>query len=700
MNLKVGTRGSRLAALQTQGALDRIHALFPDFTFETVKVETPGDRDLKSDLKESPPDFFTRDLDNAVRREDVDFAIHSAKDLPDPVPEDLEWFWLPWREDPRDAWVLAENRSMSDLSESPVIGVSSKRRDMCALRRFHDAVLKPVRGSVMRRLEQLDNGDYDALLMAGAALIRLGLHHRVTEWIELDELCVPPGQGYLAVTFRCGDERLLALRQAFVSAVRFVGAGAGSGDYCTCGGLKDIRSADVCLYDVLMDEALLKHLPEHAERIFVGKRCGEHSLKQNEISRLISVYARQGRRVVRLKGGDPGLFGRLAEETAELDRLDIPYNIRAGVSALTAATSPTGLLLTRRGESRGFCVMTPRAAGGELPGVAGTTRLKLPLVLFMSVRVAPDMARTLLSEGWEPSTPAAVVFNAGADDQRVVSFTLASLHGNPPELHSSAPGLLLIGAAAESLFKKRRGALKGRRILLTCSESIMEKAVRRVVDYGGVPLVRPMIRLEPCDRARSELRNVESYDWVVLTSPAAVKIFMKMLLQSGIDLRSLPRIMTCGPGSAGAFKLYGITPDLSPLMIYSAKGLADILKEVDFKGSRVLRLRSERAGPLLADVLKDKGARVYDEILYRNEFIRYPRIPDFDIVFFASASAVQSFVSQAGTEILKGKYVLAIGKPTADELDDSGIRCDCIPARATVRGAVDALACNCISAEM
>ena len=695
MNLKVGTRGSKLAVVQTRNALDKLCALFPLFDYELVKFDTPGDRDLNSDLKESPADFFTRDLDDAVRRGDVDIAVHSAKDLPAPVPEDLDWFWLPWREDPRDAWILANDRSMDDLSENPVIGVSSERRDACALRRFPKAVLKPIRGSIIQRLEKLDNGDFDAVLMAGAALNRLDLPHRITEWIPLDELCVPPGQGYLAVTFRGNDQRLMDLRRYFVKAVRFVGGGVGSADYCTYGGIKDIQSADLCLYDVLMDEALLQHLPADAEKIFVGKRCGLHSVKQDTISSLIGVYARQGKRVVRLKGGDPGLFGRLAEETAELDRIDIPYHVRAGVSALTAATTATGLLLTRRGISRGFCAMTPRAAKGELSGIGLDVRAKLPLVLFMSVKIAPKMAGDLIDEGWSPLTPAAVIFNAGADDQCVVSFTLETLHGDPPELESfTAPGLLVVGPAAEGLFKEKRGVLQGRRVLLTCSEAIMDKAIRRVVDFGGVPVARPMIRLLPCSEIKSKLSNLSDYDWIVLTSPASVNFFMKMVLESGIDLRALPKIMTCGPGSSNAFKPYGIFPDLTPPMIYSAEGLAEVISSQDFEGARVLRLRSEKAGFLLADVLRKKGAQVDDEILYQNEFVEYQELPDYDIVFFASASAVESYIEKAGKELLQGKYILAIGKPTAQALEERGLSCDCIADKATVEGAIETLARN------
>ena len=692
--LKVGTRGSRLARVQTNDALDKLKALFPQFGFEVTAFDTPGDRDLATDLRVSPGDFFTRDLDDALRDGRIDLAIHSAKDLPDPVPADLDWFWLPWREDPRDAWILPLGKTWADLPPRPVVGVSSERREACCLRRFPGATHKPIRGTIQARLEQLDAGAYDALLMAGAALNRLGLSHRITEWIPLSELPVPEGQGTLAVTFRLGDPVLTALRAQFVKAVRFVGAGVGSADYCTWGGVNDLRQADVCLYDVLMDDRLLSFLPKDAQRVFVGKRCGGHTVPQPEITALIAQYARQGKRVVRLKGGDPGLFGRLAEETDELDRLALPYRVRAGVSALTVATTGTGMLLTRRGVSRGFTALTPRAEGGAVSGAAREMRERLPLVLFMSVRVAGDMARQLLGEGWDAETPAAFVFDAGADDEAVERMTLGELLRRDTSARSGddAPGLLIIGSAAAGAFRRDTGALRGCRVLVTCSEALLEKAAMRVIDFGGVPLLRPMIRLAPCPEALEAIRNVASYDWLALTSPSAVHCFMGLARMAGIDWRRMPRIMTCGPGTAAAFKEYGFAPELTPPADYSAEGLAAMLRDADFKGRRVLRLRSEKAGALLAEALRQNDADVHDLRLYTNEPVAYPRLPAFDAVFFASASAVETFMTQAGIDALNGKTVVTIGKPTAAALAAFGRAPDVVAAEATVNGAVEALA--------
>jgi uroporphyrinogen III methyltransferase/synthase len=686
--LKVGTRGSRLSMIQTQNALDKIAKMFPGLRFDVKTFSTVGDRDQKTDLRVSPGDFFTRELDDALRSGEIDLAVHSAKDLPDPVAPDLDWFWLPWREDPRDAWVLAKGRKMSGLPENPVVGVSSERREACCKRRFPQAQTKPVRGAIPDRLAQLDAGEFDAVLMAGAALNRLGLAERVTEWIPLSELNVPEGQGVLAVTFKLGNPVMTRLRSFFVKAVRFVGAGVGSAETCTWGGIQDLRHADVCLYDILMDKALTGFLPEGAQKVFVGKRCGAHSMEQSEITALIAQYVRQGKRVVRLKGGDPGLFGRLAEETDELDRLGIPYRVRPGVSALTVATTATGMLLTRRGESRGFTALTPRAEGGMVAGVSREVRERMPLVLFMSVRVAGDVAAQLLAEGWEAETPAAIVFDAGADDERVERATLGCLRN----VTDDAPGLLVIGPPAAHGFRRDAGALRGHRVLLTCSEALRDKAVTAVTDLGGVPLDRPMIQLVPREEARKALERIGGCDWVVLTSPSASKIFLGLLRESKADARKLPRVMTCGPGTAAVLREGGIIPDKAPEAEYSAEGLAAMLDEAEFAGKRVLRLRSEKAGALLADALRGKGAQVEDVVLYRNEDVRYDTLPVFDAAFFASASAVESFVRQFGVQALGGKKIVALGKPTSAALNAVGITPSCVAPSATVESAILSLA--------
>ena len=698
----------------------------------------------------------------------LDLAVHSAKDLPDPVTEGLDWFWLPWREDPRDALVLPTSANNSQpagitLPAGAVIGVSSERRETWCRKRFPAAVLQPVRGIIEQRLAQLDDGNYDALLMAGAALTRLGLTHRISEWISLDELPAPAGQGVLAVTFRQGDPAMTAIRNLFVKAVRFVGGGVGSAGLCTLAGADELAAADACLYDVLMDERLLEYLPPHAERIFVGKRAGHHAVPQGEISRLLAEYARRGLRVVRLKGGDPGLFGRLAEELDELDRWQLPYRILPGVSSLTAATTGTGMLLTRRGLSRGFTAMTPRAEGGAVASVTGEARARLPLVLFMAGQVAGQVATQLLADGWMPETPAAFVLNAGADDEQIIRTTLAELvaggipkpgpsesagHRAPPKSPAlqegaapqdvaesvipDAPGLLIIGEVARFGARLDSGALAGRRVLLTGSAALLKRSARRVADFGGRPVCRPLIRLVLLPEARQAVRTAAEHDAVLITSPSAARCFLELVAAERMDLRRLPRLIACGPGTAGELAGAGLIPDVVPAQDFGAAGLLCELRKsgiqpgasqteppagvlhgragTDTAGHgrgpsappaapaaplTILRLRSDKAGDSLAAALREQGAAVTDCVLYANEPVSYAALPAFDAVFFASASAVEVFAAQWGAAALDGRIIVVIGQPTAAALRRLGREPDVTGFEATVDGAIEALAAHC-----
>lgn len=697
----MGARGSRLSLIQSNDALRRIREWLPGIDFELVPFSSPGDRDRQTDLKVSPADFFTRDLDEAVRGGVLDLALHSAKDLPEPLSEGLDWCWIPWREDPRDALILAPGRRVDSLPASPVIGVSSERREAWCRARFPNAVLSPVRGNIEDRLALLDEGKYDALLMAGAALARLNLSGRVTEWISLEELPVPAGQGYLAMTFRRGDPAVTALRNLMIKAVRFVGAGVGNDGLCTLAGAAELASAEVCLYDVLMDERLLEYLPRHAKRVFVGKRAGNHAWTQDRICQLISDSARRGLRVVRLKGGDPGLFGRLAEELEELDRWQIPYRVLPGVSSLTAATTGTGMLLTRRGLSRGFTAMTPRAEGGAMASVTSETRAALPLVFFMAGKVSDEVARQLLGEGRSPETPAALVSNAGADDERVVQTTLGELACvTGGVLSGEAPGLLIVGDIVRFASKHDHGALAGCRVLLTCSESLQDRAAQRVLDFGGRPIRRPLIRLVPLSSAREQLGQVKHYDALVLTSPASVRCFLELLEDQQVDRRRLPCLMACGPGTARELARAGLFADYAPDRDFGAEGLIQELKKRGISGTKILRLRSDKAGSDLAEALRGLGAEVVDCILYANEPIAHGLLPEYDAIFFASASAVERFVEVWGIGALAGKRVVVIGQPTAEALRKAGREPDITGFEATVNGAIEALASRCVEEQM
>jgi uroporphyrinogen III methyltransferase/synthase len=695
--LKAGTRPSSLAVTQSRNALDRIENMLEGIVFEMVPITSVGDTDRSTDLRESPPDFFTRELDDALRCNEVDFAVHSAKDLPEPMPEDIDWFWLPWREEPRDVLILAQGKTLADLPENPVIGVSSDRREAYCTAKFPNGIQKTIRGNIEERIAQVDDGEFDIVIMAGAALNRLNLRDRITEWIPLDELEVPEGQGYLAVTFHEGDERLMALRSLFMRAVVFAGAGVSNRELCTLATLHALKDCDICLYDSLIDQSLLDELPPHAEAIDVGKRCGAHSKEQHETTRLICTCVRQGRKVVRLKGGDPGIFGRLAEETEALEQLGIPFRVIPGISALQSATTGTGMLLTRRDVSRGFVALTPRMHGGGLARCDGDMKDRLPVIYYMSIKAIESVSRQMLEDGHAPATPAALVFNAGGEDEKVIRTTLGELPGHAPDHCIRQPGLIMVGDITAYAYRTDLGALQGKKVLLTCSDAIQQKASDLVRDLGGQPVRFPLIKLK-C-RHNTPLPCAD-YDWLAVTSPSSVRAFMEIVETRKVDFRTIPKIMVCGRGTAAEFEAYGIRVDAQPETAFSAESLMALAGEITRPGEKILRVRSDKAGPDMANALRKTGAEVDDTVIYDNIRVNYEELPEFDVVFFASASAVESLIGQWSVEALSTKTTLVIGKPTAEALNRFGLKPDVIAREATVPGAIQSLAEHLVSRAM
>ena len=697
---RAGTRNSPLALWQTRKVVALFEELFsvdatPSSRLDVVEITTPGDADRSTDLRESPADFFTRTLDEAVLGGTVDFAVHSAKDLPVPVADGLDWFWLPDAGDRRDCLIGS--------LDPKTIGVSSDRRAAYAAKRFPNATQLPIRGNIEERIAQVDDGTFDLIIMAGVAVQRLDLEERIAEWVELNELDTPEAQGALAITFRKSDPRMVAIRNLFVKSASFVGAGVTEG-HCTLDGIRALQTADLCLYDALMDDSLLKHLPKTSQKIYVGKRQGAHSQSQDEINDLLCDEVRKGKRVVRLKGGDAGIFGRLAEEVEALEELSLANRVVPGISAMQTAAAGTGILLTRRGVARGFSAMTPRLQGGGVAPVDSAARAELPAVFFMSISIANELAAELIQDGTPGDTPCAFVFEAGSDRELILRGTLGRL----PQPKKAA-GLFIVGEIARYGFDQTLGALGGKRILLTCSEALMPQAVQAVHDFGGRPVVRPLIELRVNVDAVSSPRSsgsergaqavtpvkaasaFDAYDWIALTSPSSVRCFHELLIKEKIDLRGLPKIMSVGSGTANALQKIGLGCDLMPESDFSGKGLLEAAAPI-VKGQKILRLRSQKAGAGLADGLRAAGAEVDDVILYENRFINYDRCPEFDAVFFASASAVESFVAQWGADPLEGKTILAIGGPTQKALADAGLEADVVGQMATVNKSLSSLA--------
>ena len=670
--LRVGSRDSQLAQVQFKEAQALLHGLVPSVPLKPVWFSSPGDRDQQTGLEEAPADFFTRDLDDAVREGALDCGLHSAKDYPDPAPDDMDWFWLPCNHDTGDVLVGS--------AQPLVIGVSSARRREYAERTFPAAEMRPIRGTIERRLEQMDAGDFDAVVMAGVALTRLGLQERITSWIPQTELPTPTGQGSLLVSFRAGDTRFQRLRSLFVRPVILASAGT-SADTCSIGVMKELERADVCLYDALLDQRLLEYLPAHAEAIYVGKRSGKHSHSQDEICSLITVYARMGRRVVRLKGGDAGMYGRLAEEVDALDRLGLPYRVLPGVSSVHSATTGTGLLLTRRGITDRIHILSGHSESAHAPNGDGSQSE----VIFMGTRRLNEIVTERVAAGYDVDTPIALVWAAGLPAEQIVCGTLADIEDAVRDTDTGgAPGLILIGPAMHAAYRyQEHGALGGMRVWVTCSKDVQERACHSVRDYGGKPISIPLIALRPVE-VTIDWKN---YDWLVVTSPAAVRC----LLAREIDVRKLPKILCCGPGTARVLRQARVTPDAQPTSAFHTQGVLEEAKRKIAKGSRVLRVRSDRAGERLAVALREAGFAVDDVMISENEVLQVEH-PACDAIVFASASAVDAYIEQFGAERLKDKRIGIMGHREVERLAAVGITDVREPTVSTLDAAIATMA--------
>ncbi len=281
-------------------------------------------------------------------------------------------------------------------------------------------------------------------------------------------------------------KKIWKIHHYFIKSVRFVGTGIGSLNYITLKGFNILKHADVCLHDSLIDERILNHLPEHAKIINVGKRCKKHSAEQPTINEMLVHYAKKALRVVRLKSGDPAIFGRLAEELEYLENRNISYEVVPGLSCINTVSS-RGIILTKRKTNRGFCVISPIKHGGDFKEIDWQERKKLPIALFMSVRVAEKVCKNLISEGWGKDTKTLMIFNLGNSREKIISGNLSNIY-KKIELYVNnrkqvPPGLFIIGNVAK--FEQNKNKIfSNTRILIVGDKETNENMSIRLYDMG------------------------------------------------------------------------------------------------------------------------------------------------------------------------------------------------------------------------
>ena len=463
-------------------------------------------------------------------------------------------------------------------------------------------------------------------------------------------------------------------------SVILVGAGCGPG-LITAAGLEAVRQAEVLVYDALLDRALLKEASAGCEMIPAGKRSGAHSMQQDEISGILCEKAKEGKRVVRLKGGDSFVFGRGGEECLCLEAAGIPFSVIPGVTSAVAVPEHFGIPVTHRGTAQSFTVVTGRSGTGEAEDYGALAALKGTLVFLMGIRSLREITERLMENGKSPDTPAAVLIKGFSPEEERIDGTLgtiASLAENAP-----TPGILVVGETAamhlgESWKSSGSGPLSGCRAVVAGTRHFAEKTARRLRELGAE--ASPAVCMEIVSLKESIPETFEGYDWLVFTSANGTGLFFETLRERGTDLRQLgkARFACIGPGTAEQLLRHGFRADLVPER-YTARDLGEALAEICGREERLLILRAEQGSPELPEALKRAGIPYEDRKIYRTAPVKpEDRAAAADIrleqptsgrpayLVFGSAGCVRAWSQFRG--IPEGTVPVCIGAYTETEL--------------------------------
>lgn len=495
-----------------------------------------------------------------------------------------------------------------------------------------------------------------------------------------------------------------------VGKVWLVGAGPGDPGLITVRGLEVLRRAEVVLYDTLAHPALLEAAPQ-AEQRDVGKRYGAPSTSQAEINRDLIALAREGRRVVRLKGGDPLLFARGAEEALALAEANIPFEIVPGISSPVAAAAYAGISLTHRDLSSSTTFITGSDREGKEWSPESWKRLATAtdtVCILMGMRRIEAIAKALIDGGRSPETPAAVIQWGARPEQRVVTARLADIAESARESGLSNPAVIVVGEVVrlrDSLRWYDTRPLFGRRVLVPRPAGQAERTAQALRERGAEPRVVPVIEIAPpTDPAplESAVTRLHGYDWVLFTSANGVERLFAALRRSGRDARAFgtSKIGVIGPRTADALERFGVRAD-RVAEEHIGEGLA---RDVLLQGTprRVLIVRALVARDALPNLLREAGAEVDVVAAYETRpaapgpksLVELVETRAVDTVLFTSSSTVTTTVERLGPharELLGALTVASIGPITTRTAEELGIRVDVTATTFTVDGLLDAL---------
>jgi len=496
--------------------------------------------------------------------------------------------------------------------------------------------------------------------------------------------------------------------------VYLIGAGPGDPGLITLKASKCIQDCDVIIYDYLASPALLSIVSKQAEQIYVGKKGGDHTMKQEQINQLIVDKALEGKTVCRLKGGDPYIFGRGGEEAEILNAHHIPFEVVPGITSGIAAPAYAGIPLTHRKMTSTLAFVTghedPTKAESSIhwPSLAkgiGT------IVFYMGVKQLPGIVSQLLKNGKSKDTPVALIRWGTTSKQQTVTGTLEHIVEIVQKSGLRAPAIIVVGDVVllrDQLNWFEQKPLFGKTIVVTRARHQASDLVRQLTELGASCIECPTIQIVPPDNdqpMKQAIQNISTYDWLVFTSVNGVLHFFNLLFDMGKDVRPLGHLKLCtiGPVTAQQLKNYGLKTDILP-ETYRAESVVKAFEQINMRDQRVLLPRAREARSVLPDALRQMGATVDEITAYQTiavtghdpEIVSRIHHADIDMVTFTSSSTVNNFCDifpdcKHNEKFNDQVRIASIGPITSETIRKNGLTVSVEAEEYTIPGLVQAI---------
>ncbi len=806
----VGTRGSILALAQAEKVkqliedkylelkksgdtrLSKIFGGAENLDVELKIIVTKGDKDLRDFQKiqgTSQKDLFVKEIEREMLENKIDLAVHSLKDMPQVTPNGLLNASFPIREDNRDVLVSRNGEKLEELPENAIVGTGSTRREKEILNLRSDVQIKPIRGNIHTRLKKLDDGEYDAIILAAAGLKRVGLEDRITQYFGENEFIPAPGQGILCIQCRENDDKIrtlleeinddevklmcqaerefsrifdggchtpigcsskingenLTLKGMFYEGdtrilkeitgkkydaeklaqelaekikrvvkmeknkvkgkVYIAGAGCGDEQLITLKLKNILEKADCVIYDRLVNPNILQYSKPGAELIYMGKENTEGGELQLKINQTIVGKAFENEIVLRLKGGDPFVFGRGGEEIEALLAENIEFEVIPGITSSIAVPAYAGIPVTHRGINTSFHVFTGHTKiDGSEHDFSTIAKLDGTLIFLMGLGNLEKIVENLVENGKKVDTPVAIIKDGTTSKQKTYTGTLGTIVEIVKENNVKSPVIIIIGEVVNLREKMQwfeKKVLSGKNILVTRNKEKQKKVADKINELGGQAVSLPLINIEYNE---FEMPDLSQYGAILFNSANSVIGFMNKIK----DMRQLAnvKIGVVGTKTAEEMENYKIIPDFYPKE-YTVERLAAESVKFTNPNERVLFVVSN-ISPVDTEKYDKLYGRKYEKVVvYSTEQVKIEEekvereVRKSDILMFLSSSTFESFVKNLGIDdlnkteklknILDGKVIASIGPVTTKTIEKYGIKVNIEAEKYTEDGLLNAI---------